>query len=161
MTLRTLILALAVALPAQAHEEHAHPEGSPSSQPRPLYSLPDREDVVSWRLLAQVAPMKMEERILPQYSDAVLALDRKTVKVQGFMLPLKAGDEQTHFFLSAVPPAVLLDLHAGGADRVVEVRTTKPVPFTWDAVIMIGKLSVLKEDPDGILYRLTEATEAK
>lgn len=161
MTLRTMILALAAALPAQAHDELAHPEASLIPQSRPLYSLPERQDIVSWRLLAQVAPIKVEERILPQYSDAVLALDQKTVKVQGFMLPLEAGDEQRRFFLSAVPANVLLHLHSGGAERVVEVKAAKPVRFTGEAVTMTGRLSVLKDDRDGVLYRLTEASESR
>ena len=108
-----------------------------------------------------LAPIEIEERIPPQYSDAVLALDQKTVKVQGFMLPLEAGDEQRRFFLSAVPANVLLNLHSGGAERVVEVKAAKPVPFTREAVVMTGRLAVLKEDLDGVLYRLTEASESR
>jgi hypothetical protein len=36
-------------------------------------------------------------------SDEIRALNNKTVKVLGFMMPLEPGDKQRHFLLSAVP----------------------------------------------------------
>ena len=51
-------------------------------------TLPDRKDVVSWKLLAQVELVKVKDRFQPQFSAGVAALDAKEVKVQGFMMPL-------------------------------------------------------------------------
>jgi hypothetical protein len=43
----------------------------------------------------------------------------------------------------------------------VEVRAKRPLAYTDDAVTVTGKLSVLKDDPTGIFYRLTDAVPAK
>jgi len=155
MRLRYLVLALALALPAQAQNE-----APPFSDPA-LYRLPQREGIVPWRLLAQVKPVKVQDRLLPQYSDGVIALDQKTIRIQGFMLPLEVGDRQRHFLLSAIPQSCPFHVHIGGAETLVEVKASKPVAFTWDAVVMAGRLSVLKDDPDGVLYRLTEAVQSQ
>ena len=37
----------------------------------------------------------------------------------------------------------------------------KPVKYTFDPVILTGKMAVLKDDPTGIFYRLTEAVPVK
>lgn len=160
MIVRFLTLTFALALPAQAQSIFGKPDGPPGSGPA-SYMLPERKDIVSWKLLAQVEPVKMKDKLVPQFSDAVLALDQKTVKVQGFMLPLETGAKISRFLLSAVPQSCPFHLHVGGAESLIEVRTTKPMAFTWDGVILTGKLSVLKNDPDGVIYRLTDATEAK
>lgn len=160
MIIRSLVLVLALALPVHAQNKPSQPEVPPGSDPA-AYRLPERNDVVSWKLLSQVQPVKVNDRILPQFSDAVLALDQKAVKVQGFILPLETGAKISLFLLSAIPQSCPFHVHVGGAESLIEIRTTNPMAFTWDGVILTGKLSVLKNDPEGVLYRLTDATETK
>ena len=160
MIIRSLALAVFLALPVHAQNKLGQPEVPPGADAA-AYRLPERKDIVSWKLLGQVEPIKVKDKLLPQFSDAVLALDQKMVKVQGFMLPLEAGAKISHFLLSAIPQSCPFHLHVGGAESLIEVRTTKPMAFTWDGVILTGKLSVLKNDPEGVIYRLTDATEAK
>jgi len=160
MIVRSLLVCLALTFPAQAQNKLGQPEVPPGSDPA-AYRLPERKDIVSWKLFSQVEPIRVKDRLVPQFSDAVLALDQETVKVQGFMLPLETGAKVSHFLLSAVPQSCPFHLHLGGAESLVEVRTAKPMAFTWDGVILRGKLSVLKNDPEGVLYRLTDAVESK
>jgi len=124
--------------------------------PSQFKPLPDRQDVVPWKLLAQVELVKMKDKFVPQFSSGVAALDNKEVKVQGFMMPLEMGDKQTHFILSAMPVSCAFCM-PGGPEQLVEVRTTKPVKYTFDPVVLTGKLAVLKDDPTGVFYRLTDA----
>jgi len=124
--------------------------------PSQFKPLPDRQDVVSWKLLAQVELVKMKDKFVPQFSSGVAALDKKEVKVQGFMMPLEMGDKQTHFILSAMPVSCAFCM-PGGPEQLVEVRTNKPVKYTFDPVVLTGKLAVLKDDPTGVFYRLTDA----
>ena len=160
MIIRSLALVVFLALPVHAQNKFSQPEVPPGSDAA-AYRLPERKDIVSWKLFSQVEPIKVKDKLLPQFSDAALELDQKTVKVQGFMLPLEAGGKISRFLLSAVPQSCPFHLHVGGAESLIEVRTTKPVAFTWDGVVFTGKLSVLKNDPEGVLYRLTDASEAK
>jgi hypothetical protein len=117
-------------------------------------------DVVTWKAFAQVEMERSSGRIVPRFPATLAALDQKDVKVQGFMLPLDVGEKHALFILSAVPPTCAFCM-PGGPEAVVEVRAKRPLAYTDDAVTVTGKLSVLKDDPTGIFYRLTDAVPAK
>ena len=153
--LSSLLFALALAFPAFA--QHQPPPGADPSQFKPL---PDRNDVVSWKLLSQVELVKQKDRYVPQFAAGVAALDQKEVKVQGFMMPLQMGDKQTHFVLSAMPQGCAFCL-PGGPESLVEVKSKTPVKYTFEPVVLTGKLAVLKDDPTGVFYRLTDAVQSK
>jgi len=152
---RVLLLLAAVAVPALA--QHQVP---PGTDPNAFTPLPERKDVVSWKTLAQVELVKMKDRYVPQFASSVSALDQKQVKVQGFMMPLEMGDKQTHFVLASMPQTCAFCM-PGGPETMVEVKTRTPVKYSFDAVVVSGKLTVLKDDPTGIFYRLTEAEPSK
>ena len=161
MFTRALILAFALALPAQAQNQnklgqHVPPPGTDPGMFKPL---PDRNDVVSWKLLSQVELVKQKDRYVPQFSSNVTALNKKEVKMQGFMLPLQMGDKQTHFVLAAMPQTCAFCM-PGGPESLVEVKSKQPVKYTFDAIVLTGKLEVLKDDPTGIFYRLTDAVQS-
>lgn len=140
---------------------HVPPPGSKfGADPAAFKPLPERKDVVSWRLLAQVELVKLKDRYAPQYAAAVTALDRKEVKLQGFMMPLQMGDQQSHFVLTAMPQSCAFCV-PGGPEQLVEVKTKKPVAFGNDPIVLSGKLEILKDDPNGLFYRLTDAVPAK
>jgi hypothetical protein len=86
-------------------------------------------------------------------------LNDKEVKLQGFMMPLEPGEKQKHFLISVNPQSCSFCLPAG-PEGVVEVKTKTPVKFTFEPVIVSGKMSVLKDDPMGLYYRLTDAMSA-
>ena len=123
-------------------------------------TLPDRKDIVSWKLLAQVELLKVKDRYQPQFSSGVAALDAKEVKMQGFMMPLEMGDKQSHFILSATPVDCAFCM-PGGPESLVEVKTRKPMAYGMEPIVLSGKLAVLKDDPTGVFYRLTDAVPAK
>jgi uncharacterized protein len=150
-----LLAAMLLALPALA--QHQAPPGADPNQFKPL---PDRNDVVSWKVLSQVELIKQKDRYVPQFTAAVAALDKKEVKVQGFMMPLQMGDKQSHFVLTAMPQSCSFCL-PGGPESMVEVKSKTPVKYTFDPVVLTGKLAVLKDDPTGVFYRLTDAVPAK
>jgi len=152
---RLFLLIATLAFPAMA--QHQMP---PQGDPNQFKPLPERKDVVSWKTLAQVELVKAKDRYVPQFAPSVTALDQKQVKMQGFMLPLEMGEKQSHFVLAAMPQTCSFCM-PGGPESMVEVKTKTPVKYTFDAVILSGKLTVLKDDPTGIFYRLTEAEPAK
>jgi hypothetical protein len=150
-----LSIVLALALPALA--QHPMPQNADPSQFKPL---PDRKDVVSWKVLSQVELVKQKDRYVPQFAKDVTALDQKEVKVQGFMMPLQVGDKQSHFVLTAMPQTCAFCL-PGGPESMVEVKSKAPVKYTFEPVVLSGKLTVLKDDPTGVFYRLTDAVQSK
>lgn len=151
------VLAFLVAVAAPALAQHQVPPGVDPNQFKPL---PDRKDVVSWKLLSQVELIKQKDRYIPQFAKDVAALDQKEVKVQGFMMPLQVGDKQSHFVLTAMPQSCSFCL-PGGPESMVEVKSKMPVKYTFEPVVLTGKLAILRDDPTGVFYRLTDAVPAK
>ena len=91
----------------------------------------------------------------PQFPDAVRALDGRTVRLRGFIVPLTGGGPQRRFILAANPvgcpacerpqPASMLHVHA---------RT--PAPETRSAVVVSGRLRLAPDE--GLFYRLEQAS---
>ncbi len=118
--------------------------------------LPELKGVVSWKTLGQVTPVRQQDRFIPQFSKDVAALDKKEIKLQGFMMPLDMGEKQKRFLLVALPPSCAFCL-PGGPDQLVEVVAKTPVKYGFEPVVVSGKFVVLKDDPMGLYYRLTDA----
>ncbi|WP_141100688.1 DUF3299 domain-containing protein [Roseateles aquatilis] len=163
--LRAAALALLLALgcgAVQAQAGAAVPMGSGPGyhDPRsPFKPLQDIEGVVSWKLLSSVTVKADKSKVIPTFPSGVLALDKRTVKVQGFMMPLEPGDKQSHFLLSSVPTSCSFCVPAG-PEGLVEVRSKSPVRYTLDVVTVEGQLAVLNDDPYGMFYRVTQAVPA-
>jgi hypothetical protein len=149
------LLAATFAVPVFA--QHQLP---PAMDPGQFKPLPDRNDVVPWKVFSQVELVKQKDRYVPKFAPEVAALDKKEVKVQGFMMPLQMGDKQTHFVLTAMPQSCAFCL-PGGPESMVEVKTKNPVKYTFEPVVLTGKLAVLKDDPTGVFYRLVDAVQSK
>jgi hypothetical protein len=141
--------------PAQGANGHVPPPGVPATPV--MQALPDINGVVSWNTLAKVKQIKTKNRILPEFTREITALNDKEVKLQGFMMPLEPGEKQKHFLISVNPQSCAFCLPAG-PEGVVEVKTKTPVKYTFEPVILSGKMSVLKDDPMGLYYRLSDAT---
>jgi hypothetical protein len=159
MIARALVVALVLAFPVHAQNKPGQPEVAPPGVDPNAHRLQERKDVLSWKLLAQVELVKQKDRFVPQFSSSVAALDQTEVKLQGFIVPLAMGAGQTHFILSAIPISCPFCVPAG-AESLVEVKTKNPVRFTFEPVVIRGNLSVLKDDPIGVYYRLTDGVES-
>jgi uncharacterized protein len=157
LTATRLLAATLIALALPALAQHVPP---PGTDPNQVPALPERKDVLSWKTLSQVELVKQKDRYVPQFSKDVAALDQKEVKVQGFMMPLQMGDKQTHFVLSAMPQSCAFCM-PGGPESMVEVKSKAAVKYTFEPVVLTGRLSVLKDDPTGVFYRLTDAVQSK
>jgi len=122
----------------------------------PFKPLEEKEGVLPWALLGSVTTAIDKKKIVPTFPAAVQALHQQKVKVQGFMMPLEPGDKQKHFLLSSVPTSCNFCVPAG-PEGLIEIRSTVPVRYTLEPVVMEGLLAVLKDDPYGLFYRVVEA----
>jgi hypothetical protein len=130
---------------------------SPNS---PFAPLQERADVLPWSVLTKTKTKVEKNRVLPVFSSAVQALDQKSQRIQGFMMPLDPGEKQNHFLLSSVPLSCPFCV-PGGPESMVEVKTKTPVKYSFDAVVIEGKFAALKDDPNGLFYRVTDAVAVK
>ncbi len=147
--------AKAAAAGAPALAPHGQGAGVHSPQ-SPFAPLKPRSDVVAWSVLTDIKTQLQNRRIVPVYTPAIQALNQKTQRVQGFMLPLEPGEQQRHFLLASVPPTCSF-CTPGGPESMIEVRTKSPVKYRLDAVVVEGRFHVLQNDPYGLYYRFTEA----
>ena len=130
---------------------------SPNS---PFAPLQERNDVLPWSLLTSIKTKTEKNRILPVFTPAVMALNAKSQRVQGFMMPLEPGEKQKHFLLSSVPLSCSFCV-PGGPESMVEVKTKTPVKYSLEAVVVEGKFAVLQDAPYGLYYRITDAVPVK
>ena len=122
-----------------------------------LQELPERDDVVSWSVLSGIDTREGRHGLLvPEFNETVRELHRKQVKVQGFMLPLENSERQQHFLLTRSPPSCFYCL-PDGPEQVVEVRSKQPIRFTFDPIVVSGRLELLEDSDMGLFYRLTSA----
>ena len=98
--------------------------------------------------------------VMPIFQSDIQALNKKTQRVQGFMMPLEPGEKQRHFLLSSVPLTCAF-CTPGGPESMVEVKTKTPVKYSMEAVVVEGQFAVLQDDPYGLYYRMTDAMPVK
>ncbi|MDX9768144.1 MAG: DUF3299 domain-containing protein, partial [Ectothiorhodospiraceae bacterium] len=77
-----------------------------------------------------------------EFAPEARALDGKTVKVMGYILPLEQGERIGRFLLSALPPHCPFCLPAGPA-RLIEVFAEDPVRYSAEPVLIEGSLKLL------------------
>ena len=126
----------------------------------PFAPLSARDDVVPWSVLTAVKTKNEKNRIFPVFTLSQMALRQKTLRIQGFMMPLDPGEKQTHFLLSSVPLTCAFCM-PGGPESMVEVKTRTPVRYSMEPVVVEGRFMVLEDDPHGLYYRITDATSVK
>jgi hypothetical protein len=120
----------------------------------------DKRPVVSWDALGKVSGVMQKGRYVPQFPKDIAALDRKEVKLEGFMMPLDMGVQQKRFLLTAVPSTCGFCL-PGGADQIVEVQARTAVKYVLDPIVVSGRFVLVHDEAGGLLYRLTDAIAAE
>jgi hypothetical protein len=126
----------------------------------PFAPLPQRADVVPWALLTQLKTTAIKNTIRPVFNLEQQALNQKTQRIQGFMVPLEPGEKQRHFLLTSVPTTCAF-CTPGGPESMVEVKAKVPVKYSLDPVIVEGRFLTLPDDPYGLYYRIAEAVPVK
>ena len=177
MKLLALVLALAAALSTTAVMAQTNPAQLSSPMPlgsavptgsgagvhganSPFPQIQERSDVLPWSMLTEVKTKAEKNRLLPVFPAPVVALNQKTQRIQGFMMPLEPGEKQRHFLLTSVPMTCSF-CTPGGPESMVEVKTKTPVKYSMDIVVVEGKFAVLNDDPYGLYYRITDAVSVK
>jgi len=153
MTLRTLVPILVALLPLAASAQS--PASPDASQPVPFAMPKAPAGTVPWEVLQQAKTVqRADKKFGPLFTKDIKALDRKDVKLFGFMMPLDQARKQKRFLLAAYPPHCAFCLPSG-PESLVEVVAATPVEFTMEPIVVTGRLAVLEDDV--VFYRLTNA----
>jgi len=93
----------------------------------------------------------------PIFPDSVKRLDGQTIKVKGFMFPLEEADDQHLFLFGPFPLSCPFHYHVGPS-LVIEGHATKPIKFSYDPMVLEGKLELVPEDKENsTFYRMQNA----
>jgi hypothetical protein len=160
-TLRLLLPALlaALAVGAASAVQPQDPSKSPAQGGFWIGADPAPAGTIPWALLQSTKTVQKSDRKFgPSFPKEVRELDKQQVKIYGFMMPLDQAKRQKRFLLSAYPPHCSFCL-TGGPESLVEVLADTPIDFTFEPVVLAGRMAVLENDV--LYYRLTNATPVK
>ena len=124
--------------------------------PQLLNDLPEVKGIVSWKVLGQVKTAQVGQRFVPEFAAEIRKLDQQDVRLQGYMMPITAGEKHDHFLLTMRPADCPFCLSVG-PEYIVEVKAKTSIKHSYEPVVLAGRLNVLRDDPYGLYYRLTEA----
>ena len=111
-------------------------------------------------MLADVKTKNVKGSIVPVFNATQMALNQRSQRVQGFMMPLDPGEKQKHFLLSSVPLNCGF-CTPGGPESMVEVRTKIGVKYSMEPVVVEGNFQVLVNDQFGVYYKIVDANPVK
>ncbi len=161
MNLRTFAVAalLAAAPAALALQPQEGKGGAPGTPGFFIGADPAPAGTVPWQLLLQAKTVqKADKKFGPVFTREIKELDKQQVKLYGFMMPLDQAKQQKRFLLAAFPPHCSFCL-PGGPESLVEVIADKAIEFTYEPIVVAGRMAVL--DDDIVYYRLTQASAVK
>lgn len=117
----------------------------------------------AWKTLSKITFKKQYDELLgfkvdvPVFSPEVKALEKKEIRLRGYIIPTDGYKSHTEFVFSAFPYNMCFFCGQAGPETVIEVVAKKPVKYTADAVFLKGKLRLNDTDPNRLMYALTEA----
>ncbi|MDN3205535.1 hypothetical protein [Algoriphagus sediminis] len=114
-----------------------------------------------WRSLSEVSYKISEdewgELYVPVFSDNIKDLEGKVVEADGYIIPFEGMFKPEHIILSSLPIAECFFCGSGGPETVMEVMLTDPIKYTSNRVKVRGKLTLNSDDPEKLMYILTDA----
>lgn len=98
----------------------------------------------------------------PGFTDEVKALDGQIIMLKGYIFPLDETEDQRFFLFGPFPLNCPFQYHVDPR-LVVEVEAKKkPVRFSYDPVVIMGRLELVENDPEhSVFYRLSEAAQVR
>jgi uncharacterized protein len=136
---------------------HAAPPAAPLGLQVPGGGIEEAPaGTVPWQVLQQAKTVqKADKKFGPVFTTEIRQLDKQQVKLYGFMMPLEQSAKQKRFLLASFPPHCPFCL-PGGPESMVEIVADKAIDFTYEPIVVAGRMAVL--DDDVVYYRLTNAS---
>jgi len=137
---------------------HAHPHVLPQHQLTAADFDEAPDDLVLWGQLAKTGLIREGHRYTARFLPPVLALEGKTISLIGFMAPVHPGEREKQFLLSEIRFLCNECQSAPGPLSIVEVNAQEAEPVRDRPITVRGTLELVRNNPDGLVYRLNDAT---
>lgn len=97
------------------------------------------------------------ELYLPVFGPKIKDMEGKVVEADGYIIPFEGMFKPEHIILSSLPLAECFFCGSGGPETVMEVMLSTPVTYTSKRVKVKGTLTLNSDDPEKLMYILTDA----
>lgn len=97
------------------------------------------------------------ELYLPVFGPKIKDMEGKVVEADGYIIPFEGMFKPEHIILSSLPLAECFFCGSGGPETVMEVMLSTPVTYTSKRVKVKGTLTLNSDDPEKLMYILTNA----
>ena len=122
-----------------------------------------------WKTLEKVTFKKHMDETLglyvdkPVFSKEIKELDKKSISIQGYIIPLEGYEGQTYFVFSKFPYNMCFFCGGAGPETVMEVETKKgkDIKYTSKMITIKGKLKLNDDNVDRLMYILEDAELVK
>jgi len=160
-----LVFLLLLASPALALSVQDAPDYVPKMPPLPKV----KGDALPWDIFLETKEQQKKVTfpsggysfdVTPIFTDRMKKLNGKEITLYGFMFPLEQSEKQANFLIGPFPPSCPFHYHIPPT-LIVEVRTQKPIDFSWDEITLKGTLELTEKDPNGVYYILKDAEIVK
>ena len=138
----------------QVHVHQAEPLGAQAYKNAPA-------DVVLWGDLARALVVRKGSTYETTFLAPVLALDGKTISIIGHVTSVIEKDKPTKQFLLSSHTFLCDGCRPPAATEVVEVNTKDFVRARSGVATVRGRFEIVKNDPQGLAYRLNDAVILK
>ncbi|HSV54601.1 MAG TPA: hypothetical protein VLJ57_20935 [Burkholderiaceae bacterium] len=112
---------------------------------------------LAWGQLAKVGIVIGDSAASPNFLPPLRAMEGKSVVLYGYMTA-KPGQLRQKRFLLSPRPIFCSGCAPVGRQEVVEVVLDRPMPVQQAPLAVQGKLALLANDPQGLLFRLERAS---
>ncbi|MEO9188868.1 MAG: hypothetical protein ABI224_02530 [Acetobacteraceae bacterium] len=134
----------------QVHTHHAEPLGEEAYKNAPA-------DVVLWGDLARALVVRKGSTFQTTFLPPVLALNGKVISIIGYVTPIFGKNKSGKQFLLSSHSFLCDECEPPAPTELVEVNTKDSVIAKDGIATIRGQFEILKNDPQGLAYRLNKA----
>lgn len=118
-----------------------------------------------WKSLSKISYKKEYDELMgfkidkPVFSDAIKAMDGKTIKVKGYIIPVEGYKSHKEFIFSAFQYSMCFFCGGAGPESVMEVESKEPIKYTAESITLQGTLRLNADDINRLMFKIDNAVK--
>ncbi len=116
-----------------------------------------------WKTLSKITYKKQYDELMgfkidiPVFSEPIQKLEKKEIRVKGYIIPVEGYKSHKEFIFSAFPYNMCFFCGGAGPETVMEVEATQPVEYTAEQIVLKGTLILNNSDINRLMYIIKDA----
>ncbi|MCH2663478.1 hypothetical protein MK139_03985 [bacterium] len=118
-------------------------------------------EAVAWEVLGDMTYTDDGHTFHATFSPRVKRLQGADIIMAGYMIPIEPTEKHSHFVMTGLPLVGCTFCGGDGKpETYVEVKMVKPLRFSYDPIVLRGKLTLTADNDMGLFYTLKKARPA-